>query len=466
MSRIYQAPTNATQDFQHTDNEIQQLHWQRAVALQRQNETESAFASVPPEILASIAEFICLAPTAFQSLPVVTSNRIKPQLPPLALASISSYWREVMFATPSLWTELVIPEAKAKTIEANPKAATLLDMYLTHANPLPIKLDTPWDTHITEENSGRLRALVLRKPLASHDSLNLFTSAFDRLTTLTLDLRGTESNAIDLSTLPALQWVELSFVRQLPALPWRQIKGLTLTHSFESVAFDMLVRCEQLVKYSHTFPHFEGGEDWIQEEFVTLHHLESFECAFQDDVSQWHWSRSLPLVRLPAVKHITFWGLPHNDNARGHLSEFFSHLSPTLTSLHLHDWSNPSDIRQILSKATGLTRLRVNILDPAKMVDVLRVLSSAASPEASNAAEMLSPLLEDLEVVFHRLSHGFSLQKNDFTEQITSIAQRRCALRNLALYFCRGTESASVYVNEQAFARKGLTFQVFKGVMW
>lgn len=352
---------------------------------------------------------------------------------PVVFGSVSSYWREVVQSTPSIWSTLVV-EIRERTAKSH---ASLLQLYLRRCQPLRLGIELDFrrvglDTeqfskdssnhtrlvnHIRDvlypvadalfraENVGRISHLRLMAP--PYEWLSLLSKAPPQVE---LCLGWTPVTSLDTSPLiispsifPGLQTLHIvSFPQFSIPSTFPSIIQLDLTRVPVGLCFDVLSSCPNLEECRlrhlttaakrHIAPSFTP---------ITLTRLRDLEWTLPMYDST---TPAVPVYILtPTLRRIK-WDA-HNDNAEkvSEFIKFFSHAPQSMETIHLSgDLVKTTPEEALFDTFTSASQLRYIYLEEQR--DLLKVLPfiQVLAEGFSESPSVFLPQLDTIKFIFNQ----------------------------------------------------------------
>ena len=399
---------------------------------------------LPPDVMSTIFEF-CLPNFADHqlSLTVYPKEDYPSKAPyiPLSLGSICSYWREIAWSTPSLWSSLVVRVTgkfdssmatsiaqewlarsgqlplsirvssilNIKTVSVVSALADVINQYSTRWSDLDLRVPEHFFQlfHATDNHAPILKFVRLR--------CSVYTG-LTRMKNLNFQL-----------TCPNLERASLSFLPEGSTnIQWDNLTHLTLGYTYISDSFFILRKTPQLVycEVSHTNRHFVGA---IVLTSITLGSLRTLQLPiaglagfFLDNIIAPHLEElSLPYHYSPSMEDITSF-LKRSACSLRSFSIFFSnHLDPPYIERFMN-------LLQSMPSLNTLSVISVTTTDDFEAI---------ITPEAydSDPRNMLQLVAKVLSSQSTSLQHGFlpNLKTLEYTGKLHLPPGNYCDLYSL-----------------------------------
>ncbi|KAF9454536.1 hypothetical protein P691DRAFT_310459 [Macrolepiota fuliginosa MF-IS2] len=375
------------------------------------NERHSSIYILPPEVLSVIFRYACVSTPKRSDLltwelPSTVDRTV------FVLSAVSSYWRDIVHRTPSLWENLAIQPSQA----AAAFDAILLQHYITLVGCLDFALDLLFPSQapasnfepiskvlFSPENTQKIKTLRLQDPPLC---VIYKLSQFSQLHTLRMwfSICHPPYVNLDLSkSCPSLCRVSLEgTLWESVSLPL-SVQALVLTHVSSEISISSLYQCPNLTECHQFHSDTYGANESPRRSLLhplTLAHLEVWSWAVTEDV--WTDDRSTPYLHLPALKTCLIWHDPIGASPEDVIN--FCHQFPyTLSSLELCgfvNWDYDSFKRLFWNSMPSVKVLRVTRCSPCS----LSALARALTPDGVNS-DIVKPLprLRDLSATFDEL---------------------------------------------------------------
>lgn len=399
---------------QRLDALIEQLTTRRAALLRKLNYTQSVTYSLPPELLSTIFQYAFPPPSfkpriQLESLeaddPVSprTTHDVLPDPPareervatPIALGAVSSYWRQVAWSTPQLWSSLDLRPTNSGTVA---RSVTLLQLYAQNAGSAGLHLQVVFhwgvvlgrsddafaelaqpltDVLFSTELVPRIRTLVLSNPPVAW--MSQLTTGFENLETFALvtTVPALEMTDIVLSNVPALRRVSLRGLKGEVVLPSSTIHTLTLREMPIDRMVQLLLSSPNLVDYyaiDCERARATRSTTWLLSNDFSLEHLERFEWSGLYD----RWTRKLlQHLRLPSLTYLHLnEDLPTFEPD---IMNFFTHLPPSMTTLHLSRFWDYTTLSDLFTHLPQVQKLILDNCEYEVIPEVLELLTPSYS---------------------------------------------------------------------------------------
>ncbi|ESK83598.1 hypothetical protein Moror_12059 [Moniliophthora roreri MCA 2997] len=394
---------------------------------------------IPTEILSSIFMFCCEK----------NELSVRSKLPPvMALSTVCGRWRDIILSDPALWASLSILTDHEHSVISDAWLLPVIELFMQRSKQSPISLDLvltdPLDSAISiftlvAEHSIRWSDVKFKMPRAvfEHEATRVISGHIPMLKQIQLsdDYDFGESGPDVFAVAPALSSFDCHpLYCQGIALPWEQLKVLTLRNAFPKHALSMLSRCsnlEQLNLYA-----VGGRYDEAEElgEPLTLHGVQSMTIVALglDDCDTSFAFRLLTLPRLSSIdlspsERYAAWSSNDPDEVLLHIKAFLIRSRCNITSLRIQ--VPQLDDRQVISILLLLPTLEtLYIHEPSasnwqsnKIVTPLFLQRFTDSPpdSSSGAPDLLLPQLLDITLVVY----GEELDTDCLSEAIMSRLQ-------------------------------------------
>ncbi|KAF7768241.1 hypothetical protein Agabi119p4_7484 [Agaricus bisporus var. burnettii] len=251
---------------EHLGDLILSLNAARVKLLQRLNQLRASTRVCPPEILSTIFQHASPPTdlTALEFLEEDEDGSVSESHRQVTLSAVSWHWRQVIFATPQLWTNAVVNVTR-KNAE---RKAQLLQLYLTNVGNMTISLalyvfpgygrlilKSELDPVINCIWNGAQKFKLLSLCSIPQSFISFSPADFTQLEDLRLkwtwdDLSGFHTTQI--SAFPRLRQLYLwGALIHLPSQPLCQ--SLTILRFFDTplhISIQMLILCPNLVEYT------------------------------------------------------------------------------------------------------------------------------------------------------------------------------------------------------------------------
>ncbi|KAF5349491.1 hypothetical protein D9756_008912 [Leucocoprinus leucothites] len=291
------------------DYDIRQLQMIRARHVRRLNELSATTACLPREVLTTIFEH------ALDRNP----NNLHGCLLPLTLGAVCSDWRNIVWATPSLWTCLTVSKTHCHP--------DMIQLYFQNAQNIPLSLS--WHKIYTKEPYDDLQRILRHKPeslSALHCSLvwefmdDTWSRIYDILSIGLPNLRilefgeeqsrdeDTKDGILPLPSLVRLVW-------HGPELPWtfplENITTLYLTWVYSDLGLRALLECPKLEEFHNILPVERDPSDTRVAQFfhrgdILLPHMSSITWTYDNTLGT---KFLLKHVKVPSLKKLHFEGV-------------------------------------------------------------------------------------------------------------------------------------------------------------
>jgi len=360
---------------------VHELNTRRALVRRKLNDLATPACSLSPEILSTIFTYAYplpsllprlnlqsleaddfVSPDAREVLLDPPANEIQVSKP-VILGAVCSYWRQVAWSTPRLWSALDLrPLPTTRSYKA---ATALLHLYARNARDIGLKVQIVfhWSMVLGMDNS-KLEgpAQSLGDALCSPEMLTTvcmlvlsnppdawlphLSRGFINLSTLAIIAKGPKpKTTVTVTNVPALRHVSLCGIRNLISLPFRQLLSMTLRDIPVDLMYQLLHAGTNLSSY-RTRVAVTSRDVRIPlppaDTPVIFHDLEHLEWAGNYTV----WSQNLQRFRFPSLQYLHLHeGMPLDDFG---LLPLFETLPSTLKTMHFEGFFEEENIMEIL----------------------------------------------------------------------------------------------------------------------
>lgn len=363
------------------DVSIDELNTRRALIRRKINDLAAPACSLSPEILSTIFTYAYPLPSLLprlnlQSLeaddfvsadaravlldPPASETHVSK---PMILGAVCSYWRQVAWSTPMLWSALDLrPLPTTRSYKA---AIALLHLYARNARDIGLKLQIVFhwslvlgmdinklegpaqslgDALCSPEVLATVCMLVLSNP--PDPWLPHLSRGFINLRTLVIISKGPKpKTTVTVTNVPALRHVSLCGIRDSISLPFHQLLSMTLRDIPVDLMYELLLAGSSLVSY-RTRVAVSSRDVRISlppaDPPISFHDLEHLEWAG----NYTPWSRNLQRFRFPSLQYLHLHeGMPLSDFG---LLPLFETLPSTLKTVHFEGFFEEENIMEIL----------------------------------------------------------------------------------------------------------------------
>lgn len=369
------------------DDLIHQLNQDRANLLRKVNSTQGVTRRLPPEILSIIFQFahppidfdtrtIVVEPPEFRRLRREAYKKVDHFQ--LVLGAVSWNWRQVIRATPQLWTTLSVGVYEM----ACENVVSLLDLYFKNSGRLPMTVELDFRAQrklfgesdpeaITNGQSTRMAPTEPLKTLFLNNAAkiqNLIVAGlpwewvsssgktFSHCESLTLywpapDINFWEPRLVDLTPLSRLRHLRLRELSSPLGLPWLMLTTLQWKDAPINLCVEALLKCRNLVEFK-AIGIRQARKDNSPPSLnqpVVLEYLESLVWEPHNHPDAWS-STFLCHFRFSKLRILKWVG---SDGERGpperHFPTFVSNLPVTLQVLELAGaWKEFETVKTLL----------------------------------------------------------------------------------------------------------------------
>lgn len=386
---------------QHIDDFLHELNTRRALIRRKLNDLTAPACSLSPELLSTIFTYAYPQPSFLPRLNLqpleadefVSANAraalLDPpanetQVPkPIVLGAVCTYWRQVAWGTPQLWSALDLrPLPSMRSYNA---AVALLYLYARNAGEIGLKVQVVFhwsfalgmdndkfevsvgDALCSPEVLATVRMLVLSNPPDTW--LPRLSKGFLNLDTLVIISKGSKPKAtVTITNVPSLRHVSLCGMRDSVSLPFHQLLSLTLRDVPVDLMFQLLLAGPNLVSYRTRVA--ASGRDIRMSlppadapvSFRGLRHLE-----WAGNYTPW--SRNLQRLRFPSLRYLHIHeGMPLADFG---LLPLFETFPSTLKTVHFESFFEEENIMEILF---ALPQVETVILEKCESDSIQHIL--------------------------------------------------------------------------------------------
>ncbi|KAJ7289078.1 hypothetical protein C8J57DRAFT_1706004 [Mycena rebaudengoi] len=350
--------------------ECRELGLQRDVLLQLSTEHKAILAPIRRvigDMLSEIFQWCTTELLAWDPTPALR-NRDNNTSPEWALSRVCSTWRAVALSTPRIWDKIVIPPRQAhRPLELREASLlSLLSLQLTRSAEVPLTID--FDPPIGLKATTQIRMLHLlfstshrwkdniriRLTPSDVESFTGNSHVFPVLKKLHLHLILCNDIGTIFESAPLLEELELDgYPIPIPALPWPQLKKITVRAEPFSMVVNMLpsllLAASNLVELSlHRCPQRPmEGPPVI---FPCLRSLTISDCQLGSD-------QLLRALSAPALQRLDI-SHDRSDGTSDQIISFLMASSSSLTHLILDDVVSHTDlVSRVLPLTPDVTHL-------------------------------------------------------------------------------------------------------------
>lgn len=379
------------------DSLIHQLNRDRARLLQRVNNLQATTRRLPPEVLSTIFQF-AHPPIDFDTRPTPSELLEHRGLRreawqeddfQLVLGAVSWHWRQVVWATPQMWTTLSVEVHEATC----GNMVSLLELYFKNSRRLPMTVELDFRAQLMLLDAATPEALegeddslslieTLQTPLLNNAAKirNLIVTGlppewftfigktFSHCQSMMLywPPAGTKTwrpahFRLDLVELSSLHHLRLKELYTPAVLPWSILTILQLVGMPINVCVESLAKCPNLIEFEATSTTSSTSRDYLHQP-VVLEYLESFTWVNpKDDDNAWNCAflRHIRFSKLRILKWSDHgWERDFSEEIENGFVAFFSHLPVTLRVLELTDvWYDRRILEAIFTSVPCLLEL-------------------------------------------------------------------------------------------------------------
>ncbi|KAF9444911.1 hypothetical protein P691DRAFT_806434, partial [Macrolepiota fuliginosa MF-IS2] len=264
------------------------------------------------------------------------------------LARVSMHWHDVVISTPQLWTSFAIKVSPRKL----DIKVVLLRLLFTNSKNFHLDLKIKFKEvhnhhsqnpkfiellHLFVANARRIRTFRLGNPpldFANQLKRRLVTMEYLRISWVPTQPRHLGVNFKARS----LRRASLKSTSRV-VLPWSTITSLHLNAVPIDICAGILLRarCPNLIEYFCRLPAYPTHQDmdpYMPPDVVTFPHLTKFGWTCLGNL--WQWNEAVfDIIHLPQLRTLYWLGAKFDEEDSPFYPQFFSHLSPTLETLHL-----------------------------------------------------------------------------------------------------------------------------------
>ncbi|KAF9446279.1 hypothetical protein P691DRAFT_647761, partial [Macrolepiota fuliginosa MF-IS2] len=324
----------------------EKLKTERVPLLQKLNEIQPTISVLPREILALVFQYTC-PPHDFDPIYDLKKlpNPSKGSYPQFILAGVSGHWRQLVFASPRIWTSLDL----SLTQDVYLKRSNILRCFLTYSGHCPLSFYLRFVMynninhlvhgeidHLFYEHAWRFRELYLLYPPRKWVK---FLPQLSNLVNISIHchdvgdpvLIPNSCSRITIFDLPRAVVLELSYL---------DVTVLSLLYVPVDVATSLLVQCPNLVRYRCRLASSPNSRDpsKLPQHPFTLPHLTTFEW----ETSEWPDADGAVcrLLQMPVLQTLCWrgsqggWGILYPESYSESAS-CLHHLPSTVSALLL-----------------------------------------------------------------------------------------------------------------------------------
>ena len=336
---------------------------------------------LPPDVTSTIFEFCLPDFEDLQSSPSRVDSSV-----PLILGAICSYWREIAWSTPSLWSSLTVH------VSGNDSHTTIVKQWLARSGQLPLSISiySASNRHqvsaladIINQYSTRWSQLYLRMPQCFHQFFHAIDNHAPILKSIRFDCLYSGSGEKFQLTCPRLERADLSWFRVNGTnILWDNLTHLNLSSISCKDSFLILHRTPRLVFCIISWVAFRA--DLIIP--VMLPSLRSLHLV-ATDIKEWFNN-----LVTPRLEELSLLGHPalimeNLNHFKGFTLRYFSVIFSVPAFIYLECFINPLQLMPFL-RTVSITSL-----------DAQNILQLVAKVLTSQNTILQEPFLPDLEVL-------------------------------------------------------------------
>lgn len=406
---------------------------------------ESPAQKLPPEVLGIIFQYACPLPEFSQPLETLqsfnqTSARRSRQH--FSFATVSSTWRHAVYATPQLWTSVVLSHDDTQLLELYVTESRFLHLALELRYPLSRLTTQPLQGgYILSKVAFKLKSLIVMN--LEDDTLDyLSTLEFPVLESISVLCKGYRIlSRLEVTKAPILQHFSL---RTLPhfdispfELPWLSITSLRLEHVPLIICLQCITHCYNLIDFRcHKVYRTRDRVLYrIPLTLVTLPYLKLFHW-FPCNMIQEAFLRPFQYFRMPGLQSLGLGWL--NGRVEPLWNIFFQELPQTLQKLQFYSFHNRwyGDILYPECLLEHTPHLQELILDQCSRLFINDVLAVLSSYDSFTGDPIYLPDLRILVII-----NFFPPLDVDIPDAAREMVEKRFAGRNELPTFSISTET-------------------------
>lgn len=303
---------------------------------------QSSAQKLPPEILGIIFQYACPRLEFSQSFQNYDQVSVKQSRQHFSFATVSSTWRYAVYATPQLWTSVILSHEDTQLVELYVAGSRSFQVALELHNPLPRLASQPCGGgYVLSKVAFKLESLTL---------VNLEDNTLDYLSTLefpALKRIGILSKGyrrlsrLTVRNTPVLQHLSLHALPYFNTfrfeLPWSSITSLHFKCVPISICMQSIVQCRNLIEFHcHGVYRTQDREFHLPETLLTLPYLNLFHC-FAGRAMSFLLPGPFRHLRMRALQSLGV-GWDFENRMYSVWNDFFRELPQTLQRLQFHSF--------------------------------------------------------------------------------------------------------------------------------
>ncbi|XP_006463351.1 hypothetical protein AGABI2DRAFT_179729 [Agaricus bisporus var. bisporus H97] len=457
-------------EVQHLAEEIRVLDARRRDLLSRRNEILSTINILPPELLSLIFELAC--PPRKQSTGANSKDNFTQYQHPLRLGAVSSYWREVAWSIPHLWTQISPFPSKElpRPIDLGSINKDIIATYCRNSRSLPIDLHLNFRSFSTKskasfEDASRIFRTLLVRSARRIRSLVCAVNGADTAGVWSL-LTSDFMNSEELCNLGEVHFSESTSSSQPFSAPlfahvpqnlrrvtlhrhpwslhenfWGLLTSLELNSLFTTQCLRIVVQCTNLVEFK-AFSRSTGPTITLipPEEPITFENLQRWTGHFlvNEPINFFIYSS----FRLPAVKLLDLGEssdpIPSADEEIADWEEFFGSMT-NLKEIRSSYWGCQVDNWAAIWDIVGssVQELEMSFLEPSQALAFINLLTPTSNQLSDEQLPSLKALRAALCLNSDRMSRFLDMVEMRRKDHIrTTNLEVAAPFENIVLHLC------------------------------